>query len=368
MASPKVLGGAAVALLASPGLIALGLAAPGLFVLSMIPGPAIYAALTGLSEGLSNFVKNFSLGDALKFALAGTLLAAPLAAIGLAYSAMGGDPMVLIGLGIGLAGLAASMFVVGKLSSQILQGSLALLVLGAALIPAAFAFSLLQGLDVDTMIAFSIALPLLALATAGLGFIAPLIMAGAAALVVLGLALIPAGIAFSMIAGLDTEAIISFATGVGILALTVAGLGFMAPLIIAGSFAIAALGLALIPLSMAFEKMEGANTEGLISSLTQLSGLAPGLTLVATSLFGIAAGLGAVSLAGFMALPVIGALTSLGLTGETSTPEKNNNNEVVKELQEVKAVLTQILNKDSNISIDSTKLGTAMSISSARIQ
>ena len=41
---------------------------------------------------------------------------------------------------------------------------------------------------------------------------------------------------------------------------------------------------------------------------------------------------------------------------------------LVDKLMSIENVLTQILNKDSNISIDSTKLGTAMSISSAKIQ
>ena len=64
-------------------------------------------------------------------------------------------------------------------------------ILALALIPAAYAFSLLKDVDTKKMIAFSIILPLLGLAMAGLGFIAPFVMAGALALGFMALALVP---------------------------------------------------------------------------------------------------------------------------------------------------------------------------------
>jgi len=351
-------------LLASPGLIAASLAAPGLFVLSMIPGPAINSALTGLGRGLSNFVKNFSITDALKFAASGLLLAAPLMAIGLAYSAMGGDPMVLLGLGLGLAGLAASLAVVGKFSSQILQGSLAIAVLGLALIPAAFAFSLLQGLDVEAMIAFSVALPLLALAAAGLGFIAPFIMAGAGALAVLGLALIPAGIAFSMLQGLDPKAIVSFAAGVGILAGTVALLGFAAPLIIAGSAAIAILGLAMVPLSLGFQQMADADMQGMVGSLSELASLAPGLTATAAALFAVAGGMTAVAVAGYLAVPAM-ALMSLFSADKEEGSKKDEGS--LRAVEEKLDQLIAVVSAGGDVFIDGSKVGKTLSLASSKM-
>lgn len=352
-------------LLASPGLIAASLAAPGLFVLSMIPGPAINSALTGLGRGLSNFVKHFSITDALKFAASGLLLAAPLMAIGLAYSAMGGDPMVLLGLGLGLVGLAASLAVVGKFSSQIMQGSLALLVLGSALIPAAIAFSFLQGLDVGAMIAFSIALPLLALASAGLGFIAPFIMAGAGALAVLGLALIPASIAFSMIAGLDTDAIISFSTGVGILATTVAGLGFLAPFIIYGSVALSALGLALVPLSKGFESLASVNVNEMVGGFVELASLAPGLTATAAALFAVAGGMSAVAVAGYLAVPAMALMSMFSGTtgGEEGTKDEGSMKAIEQKLDQLIAVVSE----GGDVYIDGSKVGKTLQLASSKM-
>jgi hypothetical protein len=48
--------------LAGAGLIPLGLAAPGLFILSMIPGPKIRSALTGVGQGIAGLGKALSKG------------------------------------------------------------------------------------------------------------------------------------------------------------------------------------------------------------------------------------------------------------------------------------------------------------------
>jgi hypothetical protein len=368
-----ILKGGLALLVASPGLIALGLAAPGLFVLSMIPGPAINAALTGLGRGLSNFVKYFGIGDAVKFAIAGTLMAVPLIAIGLAYSAMGGDPMVLIGLGIGLMGLAGAMMVVGAAQGNIISGALALAVLGVALIPATLAFSMLGGVDTGTMLAFSLILPLLGLAAAGLGMIAPFILAGAGALAVLGFALIPAAIAFNLISEVDVDAIVSFAKGVGILATGAAAMGFAAPLILAGSVALTALGLALIPTTMAFSMLAEANFEGLVSSLTGLASIAPSLFLVAGGLGAISIGLASMAITGLLALPVIGALTALGAVSEGlgsifgGESEGGDNEGSMKAIEEKLDTLISVVSAGGDVYIDGSKVGKTLQLASSRM-
>lgn len=53
MGTKDVFMGALGALAAAPGMLAMGLAAPGLFLLSMVPGKGIQQALTGLGKGLS---------------------------------------------------------------------------------------------------------------------------------------------------------------------------------------------------------------------------------------------------------------------------------------------------------------------------
>ena len=101
------------------------------------------------------------------------------------------DPIAMIKFAGALTVFGIAAAVLGKISSQVIMGSLAIGVLGLALIPAAYAFSLLADVDTNKMIAFSIMLPLLGLAMAGLGLIAPFVMAGALALGVMALALVP---------------------------------------------------------------------------------------------------------------------------------------------------------------------------------
>ena len=101
------------------------------------------------------------------------------------------DPIAMVKFAGALTIFGIAAAVLGKISSQVIMGSLAIGILGLALIPAAFAFSLLAGVDTEKMIAFSIILPLLGLAMAGLGLIAPFVIAGALALGVMALALVP---------------------------------------------------------------------------------------------------------------------------------------------------------------------------------
>lgn len=338
--------------------------------------------LKSLGDGLASIGKKFA--DVVKGGLAlgivGVILGGSFA---LAMKMVENvDPVQMIAFSAALAIFGATAAIIGKLGSQVMQGAAALLVMGLALVPAAFAFSLLEGLDTNALIAFSISLPLLALAAAGLGFIAPFILAGSVAIAALGLALIPAAIGFNMIQGLDIESIISFASGIGILATTAALMGLGAPLILLGSVALAALGVAMIPLAMGFEKMAGANTEGLVTSIAQFAALAPGLTATAAALFAVAGGLGAMALAGIAALPVMTGLAGLGTVatgissifggdeegGEEATPKNSDNTILAEKLDQMNVTLNAILNKEGTVTLDSTKVGTALTVGSYKLQ
>lgn len=345
-------------------------------------GMNIKGFLKGLGDGLASIGKQF--GQVVKGGLAlgvvGVILGGSFA---LAMKMVENvDPVQMIAFSSALAIFGATAAIIGKMGSQVMQGAAALLVMGLALVPAAFAFSLLEGLDVKALTAFSIALPLLALAAAGLGFVAPFIMAGAAALAVLGLALIPAALGFSMLQGLEIDTILSFATGVGVLATMAAGLGFVAPLIIAGSVALSALGLAMIPLSIGFERMAEVDTQGLVASIALFAGLAPGLLATSVSLFALAGGLGAVALAGFAAIPVLSALTGLGTvaTGiaglfgggeEGGGAEDNNPNAALEakldELNKNMGTLITAVREGGNVNIDGNKAGTIFAMGSSNL-
>ena len=202
--------------------------------------------LQGLGDGLASMGKKF--GDVVKGAVA----------LGIASIILGGsfalammmlkdvDPVQMIAFSASLGILGATVALMGKYASGIIQGALAMGILAVALIPAAFAFSLLKGVDISSIVAFSIALPLLALAAAGLGFLFPFIALGAGALAILGLALMPAAIAFNMLKGIDFKVVESFSTMLLGLATDVAEMGGMFISITLGAVSLGILGLALM--------------------------------------------------------------------------------------------------------------------------
>ena len=160
-------------------------------------------AMAGIRDGIQEFAQGAAktLKGVGVMVIAGAMLGAGLLAITMGIKAAGGSPKDLMMIGVALAAFAGSLYLMSKTmgemkTNDVLKGSLALILLGAALIPAAVAFSLLKGIDIGSIIAFSIALPLLGLAAAGLGLLLVPIGMGAAALALLGVGMIAVGAAF----------------------------------------------------------------------------------------------------------------------------------------------------------------------------
>lgn len=359
-----VMKGGLALLVATPGLVGLALASPGLALLGMVPGKGVEMALKGLARGIAFIGKKPA--EILKGA-------AVLGAVGLVLGGSFALAMMMIkdvspGQMIAFAGsltmLGITMALLGNLGANILLGAAAMAVLAISLIPAAFAFSLLAGVDVGSMIAFSIALPLLALAAAGLGFLAPFIIYGSVALAALGLALIPAAEAFSNLQGVDSKALSSFSEGVYDLAWSVAGLGFLAPAIVLGGVAMAALGLALIPLSKGFAALAAVNIEGALEGFIELASIAPGLTATAAALFAVAGGMAAVAVAGYLAVPAM-ALMSL-FSGFGDSGESKKEDEMVK-MNEKLDRLIAVVEAGGDVYIDGAKVGKTLQLASSKM-
>ncbi len=216
---------------------------------SLGAGKSAGGGMAGLAEGLKSMAGGKvtqGIGNLALFGLAAipALMSIPF----MIAISIGG-----VATGLGLSGLAEGLKAMAKVP---LQGVLVLGLLGLALIPAAAAFMMLKDVPIENMIAFSIALPLLGLAAAGLGFLFPFIAAGAASLALLGVGMI-----------------------------AVAG------------------GL------MVLQAAEGGIK--VFESLTAIAANVSGLGGVAVALMGIAGGLGLMGVAGLMAMPTIGALIAL---------------------------------------------------------
>ena len=230
--------------------------------------------LKGLGDGLANFGKKAGqiLKGALVLGVVGVILGGSFALALMMIKDV--DPVQMIAFAGSLAILGLTMAVMGNVAGNIIMGALAFGILAVALIPAAYAFSLLENVDIGKMIAFSLMLPLLALAAAGLGFIAPFIALGAASLIVLGLGMIAISTAFSMLGDIDMEKINGFSSAVTTLAMSTAKLGFFAPFIIMGSAALLVLGAAMIPVSTAFSMLGNIDMEMISGFSTAITALA----------------------------------------------------------------------------------------------
>ena len=283
-----------------------------------------------------------------------------------------------------LKGLGDGLASIGKQAANVIKGGLALgivsVILGGSF---ALAMKMVENVDPVQMIAFSGALAIFGATAAVIGKLGSQVMQGAAALLVMGLALVPAAFAFSLLEGLDTNALIAFSIALPLLALAAAGLGLIAPFIIAGAAAIGILGLAMLPLAASFQMLDGADSTGVVTNLAAFAGLAPGLMLVAASLYSIAGGLGAMALAGIAALPAMAGLVGLGTVatgissilgggdeagGEGATPKSSDNAILAEKLDKMNATLNAILTKEGTVMLDSTKVGTALSVGSYKLQ
>lgn len=261
--------------------------------------------------------------DAIKGAIAMGIAGVALIPAAYAFSLMAGvDPNSVLALSGSLIALGIAAALMGNLGGQIIMGALALGILALALIPAAYAFSLLGSVDPMSIMAMTGSLIALGIAAALIGMTGPMVLAGAFAIGILALAMIPAAYAFSLLQGVDTASIIAFSVALPLLALATAGLGLVAPFIMAGAAALAVLGLALIPAAAAFGIMAGADIQGVVDKLSMLAAMGPGLVMAGIGLMAAAGGLAIFSAAlagGSLASGLTSLFTGGGIIGDLQT-------------------------------------------------
>jgi hypothetical protein len=356
-------------------------------------GGGVKGFLKGLGDGLASMGKQ--MGEIIKGAIALGIAGVAIAG-GLAIAMMiikDVDPAKMLAFTGSIAMLGLTLAIMGKIGGSVIQGALALGIVALALIPAAYAFSLLKDVDTDKIIAFSIAVPLLALAAAGLGFLIGPIAMGALALAALGVGLMAVGAGFMVLTAgqagfglfnqlLDTMADKGVAAGLG-LGATGIGMGLLGA---AGFLAFPGMLLAavamsamIIPLTLLSAVASAGVLPILATTLMQIAAAAPGLLGVGMALFSIAAGLGAIAIAGVMAIPAIGgavmlaavspALISLadafGMGGESATEAKGKSDEGT--MAAVEAKLTELIaavKAGGNVYLDSNKVGRAQVLGS----
>ena len=158
-------------------------------------GKGIEGLLTGLGKGLKNISNiKYLIGAGVLIALGGAL-----GITAIALKEFVEIDFTQVALGVATLGiLAVGAKLIGKAAKQIFIGALAIAALGASLIPAGFAFSMFADINwAGVGIGIGV-LTLLGAAAFGLSFISPAIFIGALAIAALGAAMIPAAYAFNL--------------------------------------------------------------------------------------------------------------------------------------------------------------------------
>lgn len=264
-----------------------------------------------------------------------------------------------------LKGLGDGLASIGQQFGNVVKGALALGIAGLALgVSFALALKMVKDVDPAQMIAFAGSLSMLGLTLALLGNVSGNIINGALAMGILGVALIPAAYGFSLLKDINPGQMFAFAGALTLLGLAAAGLGFLFAPIALGAGAIALLGASLIPAAFAFNLLGNTPIESIIQQLTGLAMIAPQLMLVGLGLMSIASGLGMIAIAGIAALPALAALSTFalvmtplvalgGLFGEGGGEEDDGFARVEAKLD----TLIEVISAGGDVYLDGDKVG-----------
>jgi hypothetical protein len=297
----KVILGGLIGLPASAvGLIAMIPGYLGIKLLETVNGDKFQSAMEGVANGISAFGKNATIGAIAKLALGG--IALDLFALGvpglLLLQLVNGTLIekTLGGIGKGIAAFSQNVSY-----GDLIKGAVAIALLGASLIPAAYAFKQFSDVKWEDMAKAGVALIGLGVAGTILGGMAPELILGAIAIAALGASLIPSAIAFKMFADVNWESLAK--AGVALIGLGVAGalFGSLMPLMLMGAVAIAALGASLIPFAFALNLMVPALPafSQLLTSIQSID--VSKLLAIGPALIGIGVGLAALGGGGVLA-------------------------------------------------------------------
>ena len=266
-----------------------------------LSGAATPAAGGGGADQANKFGKIKS-GDLIKGAAALLILAAALYVSAKAFQEFATVQWESVAKGlVGLVGLATIAYILGKAQGEMIKGAIAVAILGVALIPFAFAMSLIAGLDIGS------------------------VLAAAAGLVIFGAAIFALG-------ALMFTGVGALVFGAGLLAL--AGLGVV----------LMVLGAGLVMVGNGFSAISGS-LPGILEQVSAVSqidfmpilGLAGALTMLAGAL-------ALVAISGLLALPVLMALGGLSVLfggggGSGGEGKKDSTAELIDEIKGLRADL-----------------------------
>lgn len=303
MGDAKVYAGIGAVALAGPAFLLFVPALPGLLVMGLIGkmGDSVQSGFEAIAKGLSAFGSEGGVFSGI-LAVAASSLPLLLFAVALpGLLAIGAIGLMAPFVEAGFRAIATGIGYMGQNMMDVIKGSIAMLVIGAAIIPFMFAASLMGGIDWVNVLAGVGVMMLVMIALIGVGALAMtvgwLILAGAGLLAAAGLAMAVAalglmamGEAFTMLQAVDASKILDLS-----LAMMALGPGLLA-------FAVAVMVLN-------FVNFESLNQFG--SVISQLGAIEPGnLSLLGSALSVLAPGLLAF---GFASMFFANPMTLLGI-------------------------------------------------------
>jgi len=330
-----------------------------------------FDSIKGIAKGVKDLVKGGG-GKAAGEAISSKVPGLDKGAKSIADSAdktKGIDPKQGSGIKQFLKGLGDGLASIGKQAGDVIKGGiavgLALFSMGAGL---ALSLPLIAGTDPVLMIAFAAGISAIGLTVAAMGKVGKDIIKGALAMGIMAVSLIPAAYAFSLLAGVDAASILAFSAAIPILGLSVLALGliFSNPFTLflfgAGILGLLALGAAIMPLAAAFSMLANSNAGDVLSNLTSLSSAAPGLFDTATALKALASGLMAVGIASMFAGPSLEELNT-NVNATAGGEEESGMAGVEAKLDK----LISIVEAGGDVYIDGSKVGKTISLASSKM-
>ena len=233
-------------------------------------------AKTSKGGGFMDSIGKMDMKKMIQGAAAILILSAALFVAAKAFQEFGSVTWEAVAMGlVGLAGLATIAYVLGKAKGEMIKGAIAVAILGAALIPFAYAMNLISGLNIGSVLAAAAGLVIFSAAVFGLG---ALMMTGVGA----------------------------FIFGAGLLALIGLGAAMMV------------LGAGLLVAGAGFQAI-GNSMGSIISTISQVGTVIGGMfqyiapiAALALALIGLAGALTLVGVAGIAALPGLMAVAAVG--------------------------------------------------------
>lgn len=257
-------------------------------------GTAIKNILKGVADGLNSFKTSAIKGAAALLIVSGAIWVTSKAFQNFSTVSWSDVAKGLVSIGA-LAGIA---LLLGKASSDMILGSIAIAILGASLIPAAYALNMFNDVDWSSLAKAGVALLGLGVIAGIMGSMVPLMLLGAVGIAALGASLIPMAYAMQMFNKVEWDGLAKAGTALVGFGLIAAGFGSVAPLILAGALTIGVASVSLLAFAGSIYAIN-LSMKGL--DIKPLKELAGGL-------------LGLMDISIMQLMGISGAITSIGMS------------------------------------------------------